>query len=82
MFTAAIVGTFAAGMFMSINDSEARGYYYLTQAPNDTGGGGGDIDCYSASSGNADGAWFYDCGSNVCAKVDGVHSGNAQKCSK
>jgi len=67
VFTAAIVGTFAAGMVMSINDSEAKKVI------------SNNYDCYSASSGSNEGAWFYDC--SDCRKVAGVHSGSAGSCS-
>ena len=40
----------------------------------------GQVDCYSASSGTQEGAWFYDCGPAACPKVDGVHSGGSKSC--
>lgn len=78
VFTAAIVGTFAAGMFMSINDSEAR--KLNNSLDPSAGGSGSGLDCYSASSGTVAGAYFYDCGTFCPKQENKMHSGAAGKC--
>lgn len=71
LFAIAMVGCFGVATLFSANSAEAK-----LQAIGNT------VDCYSASSGTAIGAWFYDCGTPKCPKVDGVHSGSSQKCDR